>query len=128
MLRASTKTKLGARALRRVAKNPGLLQLAPPAAKAGGKLAKPFVKRRARRRVARVGEAAREIAVTVATYAPQVARAAEYLAPPSRKKRIARPAAGVVLGTGAVLGAAAVYFLEPRGGREHRMRVRKLVR
>jgi hypothetical protein len=127
MFTASTKTKVGAKALTRVARNPGVLRVAPPTARLGSKVAKPLAKRRAHKRAERVGEAARGIATTTAAYAPSLVRVIDALAPPKRKRLAPRVGAGVVLGTGAVLGAAAVYLLAPGGGREHRRQLRRLM-
>jgi hypothetical protein len=89
-------------------------------------LAKPFAKRRARKRVERVGDTAREIAISVTTYAPGVARLIAALTPQKKRKRLApRLAAGAALGTGAAVGAAALYFLETESGRERRKRLRR---
>lgn len=128
MVSTSTKTKLGAKGVKVLAKNPRLLRMAPPVAGAGWKLAKPIAKRRARKRAQRFGETAREIAVTVATYAPELARATGVVTPPKRKRLAPHVGARVSIGTGAVLGAAAVYFLEPGHGREHRRRLRRFVK
>ncbi|MDQ6776059.1 MAG: hypothetical protein M3071_07535 [Actinomycetota bacterium] len=121
MLKTRTKTKLGAKAIRQVAKNPDLLRLAPPATKVTWKVAKPLAKRRARKRAKRIGQTAQVIATTVATYAPYVTRAAETLAPPKRK-RAAPKIGAAALGTGAALGAAAALYFQ--GGRRHRNKLR----
>ncbi len=120
MLKTRTKTRVGAKAVRQVAKNPDALRLASRATRVGSKVAKPIAKRRARKRARRLGEAAHGIATTVATYAPYVARAGASLAPPKRKRRDPRLGAAL-LGTGAALGAAAVYF---QGGRRQRRKLR----
>jgi hypothetical protein len=93
-------------------------------------LIKPFAKRRTRKRIERVGETAREIAMSVVTNAPRIARALESIAPPPKRKRVApkKVAAAAVLGTGAAAGAAAGYFLKTEGGRERRRQLRRSVR
>jgi hypothetical protein len=97
-------------------------------ARTATKLVKPIAKRRARKRVQRAAEATRGIAMTVKPYAPGLARAIDSLIPePKRKSLAPRVGARAVLGTGAVLGAAAVYLLEPKAGREHRRKLRNLV-
>jgi hypothetical protein len=111
ILKTSTKTKLRAKAVKQAAKNPRLLKYVV-------KFVKPVAKRRARKRAERVGEAARSIATTVATYAPYVAQASASLAPPPKRKRFAPRLGAAVLGTGAVLGAAAAYFLGPADARK----------
>jgi hypothetical protein len=128
MLTARTKTKVGAKLVKQVAKHPRALRVVPPAAGAGWKLAKPLAKRRARRRAERMGDTAREIATTMASYAPYVARATALLAPPKRRRVAPRLGVGALLVTGAVLGAAAVYLIAPKGGREHRRQLRHLVK
>ncbi|HWF73788.1 MAG TPA: hypothetical protein VG186_10620 [Solirubrobacteraceae bacterium] len=118
MLKTKTKTKLGAKAVKQVAKNPSLLRIAPPATRITWKFAKPIAKRRARRRAQRIGETVVGIVSTVETVAPYVARAGASLAPPPKRKRVAPKVGAAVLGTGAAAGAAAaVYFQGGRGQR-----------
>lgn len=126
MLSTKTKATLGVKAAKQLAKHPGVLQLAPPATKAGWKLYKPLAKRRARKRVERIGETARGIAMTLATVAPAAARGLGIFEPPKQKRAVAPPALAAA-GAGAVVGASAVYFLEPGQGRKHRAQVAKLV-
>jgi hypothetical protein len=123
MLSTGTKAKRGTKAAKGLVKNPGVLQLASPAAKGRLKLAKPLAKRRTRKRVERIGETAREIAMTLATYAPDAARALGILPPKKEKQKLVIPLAAA----GAALGAGAVYFLEPKRGRAHRAQVARLV-
>jgi hypothetical protein len=128
MLRTSTKTKLGAKAVKQVAGKPGLLRIVPPAAGFGWKVAKPLAKRRARKRAEHVGEAVRAAAVTVSTYTPKVVRTVESLTAPPKRRPVSPALVGVPLGAGVLVGGAAVYLLEPQVGREHRRQLRRLVK
>lgn len=122
MLGTSMKSALGVKAARSLAKNPGpLRRVAPAATKAGLRLVKPLAKRRARRRADRIGDVARGLVTVIASYAPQAARAFGIVEQPKPK-----PIAPWV-GTGIVLGATAIYFLEPGQGRARREQVVRLV-
>ena len=119
-LGTTTKVALGAKA----AKSPlgrgaavKTIKATPAAAKAGLKVGKPILKRRTRRRV---DEAADAVVLALASYAPRAVRQLG-LEPPKRKHTAPRFLAG------AVLGAAAVYLLEPESGAQHRARLAKLV-
>jgi hypothetical protein len=93
------------------------------------KFVKPLTKRRARKRMQRAGEAARGLAMTVKPYAPGLAGTIDSVLPRPKRSRLApRIGARAVLVTGAVLGASAVYLLEPKAGREHRRALRRLVK
>ena len=120
-----SKRRLGFRAAKFAVKKPALLRLGARAgsgaAKVGFKLSKPVVKRRARHRAQRIGGAARTIGETLVVYGPQAAYELGLAEPPKEKRTGPRVAAGVVIGAGAM------YFLEPGHGREHRQKVAQLV-
>jgi hypothetical protein len=96
-------------------------QVAWPAGKLGFKVTKPLLKRRARKRVEQVGEVVRTAGEVLAVYGPQAAYELGLAEPPKPKRTAPRVAAGVII------GASAVYFLEPEHGREHRKKVAQLV-
>jgi hypothetical protein len=129
VLSTSTKVKLGAKGVRSVARHPGLLRTGAKGAGKGAalttrmaaKVAMPIAKRRARRRLMRLGEATREMGQTLVTYGPQAAANLGLIEARKPKRTAPRLAAG------AVLGASAVYFLEPEHGKEHREKVLHLV-
>src|SRR5206468_7179055 len=129
VLSTTTKTFAGAKAGKGVAKNPGLIrigaqatkpvakfgaQAAKPVAKFGAKAGTPIAKRRARGRVSSLGssardfgDAARDFGETLVTYGPQAAQELGLVQGPKPRRTAPRLAAG------AVIGAGAVYFLEP---------------
>ncbi|HZU40977.1 MAG TPA: hypothetical protein VE992_07985 [Solirubrobacteraceae bacterium] len=132
LLSTTAKVKVGGKATKTAAKNPGLLKMGaqataplaklgvkagPPITKLGVKATAPLAKRRARRRIERLGEAARELGETLVTYGPQAAQELGLVETPKPKRTAPRVAAG------AVLGAGAMYFLEPGHGKEHREKV-----
>lgn len=125
-LSTATKGWLGVKAAKGVAKNPGLVRLtakagaksASPLAKLSWKAGKPLAKRQTRRKVEQIGDT---IGSVVAAYGPEAARQLGLVEPPKEKRTTPRVLAG------AVIGASAVYFLEPKCGREHRQQVARLV-
>jgi hypothetical protein len=125
VLDTTTKTKIGARAGKTAAKNPRPLLVAAKAARPVGtfavKASKPFAKRRMRQRAERLGDAARTIGETLVIYGPPAAYELGLAEPPKPKRTAPRVAVGIVI------GASAVYFLEPEHGREHREKVAQLV-
>jgi hypothetical protein len=132
VISAVTKGKAGARMAKVIARSPGALakgarfawpvaKAAVPVRKAGLKASKPLRKRRARRRVEKVNDLARQAAEVLTVYAPRTAYELGLAEPPKSKRTAPRVAAGVVI------GASAVYFLEPEHGREHREKVAQLV-
>jgi hypothetical protein len=117
VLSKGAKTAVGVKAAKGVAKNPGVVKL-------GLKASKPMARRKARRgvnRVERLSEAAAAFGRELVEYGPQAAQELGLVELPRPKRTAPRVAAGVVL------GASAVYFLEPESGREHREKVLKLV-
>ncbi len=121
-LSTRTKGRLGFKAVRAMARHPKAtrrtVQVAGPPAL---KVAKPIARRKVRQRVQRAGDTARVIGETLAVYGPQAAQELGLVEPPKEKRTAPRVAAGVVIGAGAV------YFLEPEHGREHREKVAQLV-
>jgi hypothetical protein len=121
----ATKGKLGAKAGKTALKNPAILRIGAQAARPVGKLSlkvgKPFAKLSAREQAERIGSAARTIGETIAVYGPEAAYELGLAERPKPKRTAPRVAAGVVI------GASAVYFLEPEHGREHREKVAQLV-
>lgn len=117
----ATKGWLGVKATKSVAKNPRLIKAGAkagaPAAKLGWRVAKPRMKRSTRRRAERVGGVLGSALVT----APQLAEQFGLAEPPKPKRTAPRVAAGMVI------GATAMYFLEPEHGRERREQVRSLI-
>lgn len=117
VLTKGAKGAVGVKAAKAVAKNPGIVKF-------GAKAATPVAKRKARKgvnRVERFGDAAAAFGRELVEYGPQAAQELGLVELPKPKRTAPRLAAGVVLGAGAV------YFLEPENGREHREKVLKLV-
>lgn len=125
LISRTTKTKAGLKAAKGAAKRPQLLitgtKVAVPAGKAGLKASKPLLKRRARQRVDQLDRASRTLGTALAVYAPRAAYELGLARPPRPKRTTPRIAAGIVI------GASAMYFLEPGHGKEHRDRVAQLV-
>ena len=121
----TTKVKLGAKGVRGAASHPRLLRTGAKGASMTTRMAAmatmPIAKRRARRRIERMGETARDFGQTLITYGPQAAANLGLIEPAKPKRTAPRLAAG------AVLGASAVYFLEPEHGKEHREKVLQMV-
>jgi hypothetical protein len=118
VLSTRTKAKVGSRVARGAIKNPG-------AARRGAQLGlwayTPIVRRRARKRIASVGGSARSVSDTartytemLATYGPGAAQELGLVSKPKPKRTAPRVAAGVIIGAGAV------YFLEPEHGAQRR--------
>jgi hypothetical protein len=125
MLSTTTKVKLGAKGARGTARHPGMVRAGVKGGTAMGRMAAkvtvPIAKRRARRRIAGLADTARDIGQTLVTYGPDAAVNLGLIEPPKRKRTAPKVAAG------AVLGASAMYFLEPEHGKEHREKVAQLV-
>ncbi len=121
----TTKGKAAAKGAKAVAKRPQHLlagtKIAVPAGKAGLKASKPLLKRRARQRVDQLDRASRTLGEALAVYAPRAAYDLGLAEPPKPKRTAPRVLVGVVIGAGAM------YFLEPAHGREHREKVAQLV-
>jgi hypothetical protein len=124
-LSTTTKSKVGLKGAKAVAKRPRLLtastRAVKPAAKIGLNASKPVVKRRMRQRGEQVLEATRTLGEVLTVYGPQAAYELGLAEPPKPKRTAPRVAAGMVIGAGAM------YFLEPEQGRKHRQKVIELV-
>lgn len=125
VIRTTTKSKTGAKAAKAVAKRPALLITGARAARPAGKLtfkaSKPLLKRRARQRAQQLGDAAKTAGEALAVYGPRAAYELGLADPPKPRRTTPRVALGVVI------GASAMYFLEPGHGKEHREKVAQLV-
>ena len=139
VLSTITKAKAGVNAAKAAVKNPSLLRsvakASSPFARLGLRAGKPVAKRRARQQAERIGETARTVGETartigetartvgetLATYGVPAAYELGLIEPPKQKRTAPWVAAGVVI------GASAVYFLEPEHGREHREKLAQLV-
>jgi hypothetical protein len=125
VLSTRTKARLGAKAATGAIKNPGLGRLG---AQAGLKAYTPIVRRRTRKQVGSVGDTARTVGDSartygemLLTYGPQAAQELGLVSAPKPKRTVPRVAAGVVIGAGAV------YFLEPQHGAQRREKALSLV-
>jgi hypothetical protein len=121
----TTKSKAGLKAVKAAAKRPQLLlngtKIAVPAAKGGLKASKPLLGRKARQRADQLDRASRTLGEALSVYAPRAAYDLGLAEPPKPKRTAPRVAAGVII------GASAMYFLEPGHGKEHREKVAQLV-
>jgi hypothetical protein len=117
-LSTSTKAKMGYKGAKTMAKHPKATRRG---LRAGYKLAAPVAKRRVRRRVGSVGETSRDIVQVVGIYGPMLVRELGLVEPPKPKRTAPRFVAGFLV------GASAVYFLEPEHGGEHREKVQRLI-
>jgi hypothetical protein len=120
-----TKGKTAIETAKAAAKRPQLLltgaKIAVPAGKAGLKASRPMLKRRARQCVKQLDRASETLGEALAVYAPKAAYDLGLAEPPKSKRTAPRVAAGMVI------GASAMYFLEPGHGKEHREKVAQLV-
>lgn len=132
MLSKKTKGKAGFKVAKAAAKRPQLVlagtKLALPLGRAGlkaskplAKASKPMIKRRARQRAQQIDRASRILGETLAVTAPRAAYELGLAEPPKPKRMAPGVAAGIVIGAGAM------YFLEPDHGSEHREKVAQLV-
>jgi hypothetical protein len=119
VLNTSTKAKL--KTAKAGAKRPAVIRATvPPAIRLTFKGGKPLAKLRARQQAKRVAESARTLGDTLSLI-PQAAQELGLVEAPPTKRIAPRVAAGVVI------GASAVYFLEPGVGRQHRQQVLRFV-
>jgi hypothetical protein len=125
VLNSTTKDNVGLKAVGSALKNPGVTRVAAraaaPVGKAGLSFRKRLAKQRAQRRVQRAGKAARTVGNTLLVEAPEAAQRLGLIERPAPKRTAPRIAVGVLL------GASAMYMLEPGVGRQHRERVLSLV-
>ncbi len=119
----STKTKalVGAKGAKALVRYPVLRRTTVRATRPAAKLGWVVVKRRARGQLERVGEAARTVGETVVIYGPPAAQVLGLVEAPKPRRTV--PAFAV----GTVIGAGAVYLLEPEHGSEHRRRIQTLL-
>lgn len=120
-----TKSKAGLKVAKATAKRPQLLltgtKIAVPAAKTGLKASKPLLKRQGRQRVEQLDRASRSLGTALTVSAPKAAYDLGLAKPPKPKRTTPRVVVGVVI------GASAMYFLEPGHGKAHREKVAQLV-
>jgi hypothetical protein len=125
VLNTTSKEKLALKGSARIAKRPALLRsgakAAKPPIKLGFTAGKPLARWRARRRLKNAMDTAQSLGAAVKEYGPEAARLVGALEEPKQKRTAPRVAAGVVI------GASAVYFLDPKQGAEHRQQARRLV-
>jgi hypothetical protein len=107
---------VGDRAIRSAA-----VEAAPPLAKLGLNVGRRFAKRRAARRLDQISDTVSTVANLVAAYAPILIGQLGVV--PEPKRRSATP----LVATGALVGAGAVYFLEPGQGRARRAQLQRLI-
>lgn len=123
VLSTTTKSKAGAKAAKAIVTRPQLLLTGAKATRAAGKFglkaSKPYARQRARRGADQLAEATRALGEALAVYATRAVYELGLAKPP--KRTTPRVAAGMVIGAGAM------YFLEPESGPKHRKKVAKLV-
>lgn len=120
-----TKGTIAIKAAKSAAKRPRLLlattKVAAPSGKAALKVSKPLLKRRARKRLEGIESASHKLGHVLAVEVPRAAYDLGLAESPKPKRTAPRVAAGVVI------GASAMYFLEPEHGKEHREQIAQLV-
>jgi hypothetical protein len=125
VLNTTSTRKLALKGAPQIAKRPALLRsgakAVKPPIKLGFMAGKPLAKWRARRRFKDAMDAAQSLGAAVKEYGPEAARLIGALEEPQQKRTAPRVAAGVVI------GASAVYFLDPKQGSEHRQQARRLI-
>ena len=121
VLTNTTKRKAGAKAAKAIITHPRLVMAGAKAAPTVGKLGLRASKQRARRGTDQIGDTTRDLGQAIAAYAARAAYDLGLAEAPKAKRTAPRVAAGIVIGAGAM------YFLEPEQGRKHRKKVAKLV-
>jgi hypothetical protein len=125
-MQTKTKAKIGAKTAKVMAEHPTLrkagVAVAPPAVKVGFRIGRRRARRRAHEHAERLQEFARTAGDTLATYGPTAAEALGLTEPPKQE-----PKTVPALAVGAVLGAGAMYLLEPNQGAARRARLQRLV-
>ncbi len=118
----TTKAVLGIKAGKTTARHSGIVKnvgrAVAPVGKASFRVGKPLMNRQLRRRARRIADTT---GLVLTSYGPLAAYALG-LAEPPRQRRVTP-----WLGTGVVIGASAVYLLEPEQGGERRQRIAQLV-
>ncbi len=119
----SRKTKL--KAAKAVTENPPLRRAAataaPPAAKLALKRRRRRARRRSREQAERISDAARTASSALANYGPAAAEALGLTEPPKPKRT------GPRVGFGMLIGAGAMYLLEPEKGSARRQKVKGMI-
>jgi hypothetical protein len=119
----SRKTKI--KAAKAVIENPPLRHAAaaaaPPAAKLVLKRKRRQARRRSREQAERISDAARTASSALANYGPAAAEALGLTEPPKQKRTAPR------VGVGVLIGAGAMYLLEPEKGHARRQKVKGMV-
>jgi hypothetical protein len=113
-LSTTTDGKIGVKAAKGRAMRTALAKLTFRASKA-------LLKRRARQSAEQLADTARTVATILAIYGPLVGQELRLVEAPKPKRTAPCVAAGIVI------GASAVYFLEPQYGRERREQLLRLV-
>ena len=123
-----TTARMGVKGTMAMARHPALrratVRAARPTAKVGWRVGKMMARRSARHQLEQLeqlGEMARTIGEIVVVYGPPAAEVLGLIEAPKPRRTAPAFAAGVVIGAGAV------YFLEPEHGPEHRRRIQELV-
>jgi type VI protein secretion system component VasF len=123
-----TKATVGAKSAKTIVQNPllrsAVTEAAPPIARLGLTAGKKRMTRKGRRQLDQMADALTTVAALTSTYAPRAAQAAQELGlvqAPKPKRTAPRLLAG------ALLGATAMFLLEPGHGREHRRQVQRLL-
>lgn len=114
VMSTATKARIGTKAAKGALRRPGVARL-------GARAYAPIVKRRTRTRIGSIGGTAREYGELLVNYGPSAAQELGLVSAPKAKHTAPRVAAGVIIGAGAM------YFLEPEHGAEHREKARSLV-
>ena len=125
VLSNKTKGKAGLKAVGAAVKYPAVTRLvfkgSAPAAKGGFRMGGAMAKRQARRRVEDLRRAARIMGEMTSVYGPEAAQLMGWVEPPKPKRTAPRVMMGIVI------GATAMYFLEPGAGKEHRQKALSLI-
>jgi hypothetical protein len=125
LLSTPTKAVLAGTAVKGTAKRPEIIRIGArtiaPVAKLGYAVSKPRLRRRARRRAERLGDAAHTVGEVLTKFGPEAAWELGLAERPKPKRTAPRVAAGIVVGAGTM------YLLEPGHGSEHRQQLLRLV-
>ena len=93
-----------------------------PVARLGWGVGSKLARRRANRRAHQISDVTNALSTLLSTYGPALLEQLGLVEPPKRKRTLPRVA------TGALIGAGAMYLLDPATGAAHRRQVQHLVK
>jgi hypothetical protein len=131
-LSTTTKARLGVKATKHAAKRPRLLlwgaQSAKPVVRGRAKVSSRQTKRQAQRHAGSVVQTAQKLGQTTFATGQTVIALGRQLALQQAEARAGHTRTGPRVAAGVVIGATAMYFLEPSSGAQHRQTLSGMVK